>query len=438
MKDIGFVFYNYIVDCIKLSLFLIGIMNFRLNRKKNIYIGIGALQIIAVITSGLLIYQYQYSIMGLLSIFIIISICFILEGNFFRKLTYSILAYALILLLNAIIISLINMAGKSIISDQLLKLFNNILNIIIIGLAVLIRRRKNNIVTQTNLSRKVYLLLFAGAGTGTFVLTALLINTNSNVTEKVRLVMTAVTIIVIIIYCLVCLMLFFITESRDNYKALSLINQSVIESQQQYYLLVHEKQEEMRSIRHEMRNHLACIRGLYNANKLSEMEIYINQLVEESGAPDDLFDSGNDIVNAILNDAKSRYWKENIVIRLEGGFPEQLNIAPMDLCVIFANAISNAVEAIQRMEHKVDAIHYIDIKIGSYKEDIFIDIKNPTDSKLNIQNGKLLTSKKDKKHHGFGVKNIIQRVEKYQGNVDFSCNNNVFTVEIFMKNLSYK
>ena len=95
-----------------------------------------------------------------------------------------------------------------------------------------------------------------------------------------------------------------------------------------------------------MRNYIFCISSLYNQNKKTELEKYLNELIEQTKMLPELFDTGNDIVNAILNDAQSRYQKDGINILLEGGFPENLHITSMDLCTIFANAINNAVEAI--------------------------------------------------------------------------------------------
>jgi signal transduction histidine kinase len=287
---------------------------------------------------------------------------------------------------------------------------------------------------QVHISKRIYALLFAGAGTGILILTALLIRSNDAVTDNARKAMIIVTIIVVISYCAACLMMIIIMESRDNYKALSLINQSVIESQQKYYILVNDKQQEIHSIRHEMKNHLACINGLYKSNKLQEMEEYIKLLIDAADTSAELFDTGNDIVNAILNDAQSKYRKDRIMIRLEGGFPAELKIAPMDLCVIFANLVTNAVEAILRMERNQDDISYIDVKIRSFKDDLYIDMSNPVGKKVGTQNGKFITTKKDKNLHGFGVENIKQRVEKYQGTSNFTCENNLFYVEILMKN----
>ena len=53
-----------------------------------------------------------------------------------------------------------------------------------------------------------------------------------------------------------------------------------------------------------MRNHIFCISSLYNQNKKTELEKYLNELIEQTKMLPELFDTGNDIVNAILNDAQ--------------------------------------------------------------------------------------------------------------------------------------
>jgi sensor histidine kinase regulating citrate/malate metabolism len=313
-------------------------------------------------------------------------------------------------------------------------MFFSMINVITLGVFAWIKQSRKRAVIQMHISRRIYALLFSGAGTGILMIAGLLVRSNSKVTETARRAMMIATVVVTLSYCAACLMMIFVTESRDNYKALSLISQNIIESQQQYYTLVNEKQQEIRSIRHEMKNHLACIRSLYLSDKLPEMEQYIRQLIETSEYSAGLFDTGNDIVNAILNDAQSRYQKDHIAIRLEGGFPPVLYIAPMDLCVIFANLISNAVEAILKMDKREENNQCIDVKISSYKDDLYIDVKNPTAREVMLSGGRLMTTKNDKSLHGFGVQNVIQRVEKYHGTYQFHMDQDRFMVEIFMKN----
>lgn len=432
MSNIAYVFSGGIIDIMTLVLVLWGIMNIPFIDNRKI-IGITGVMMALLLLFICIFFRDNLDILMILeTCVVVLMVCFLFQGNIFKLIAYSLLAYLLALFLCICLSgigSVMNISREDMLS---LKLYN-IAAILLIGIIAFIRQRKRNRL-QFHLSKRIYALLFAGAGTGIMMIGGLLVDANSRTGERARRIVLVVTIIIMMTYCAACIMMVFITESRDSYKALSKISQSVIDAQQQYYTVVNEKQQEIRSIRHEMKNHLACIRGLYKADKLPEMEEYINQLIETSSSTEDLLDTGNDIVNAILNEVQSRYRKERIAIRLEGGFPPQLYIAPMDLCIVIANIITNAVEAIQRIESKNDDYRYVDLKISSFKDELYIDVRNPIDHKIHIMNGRPVTDKKDRNSHGFGINNVIQRVEKYKGTFHYHIKNNYFFVEINMKN----
>jgi hypothetical protein len=421
-----------LTDLFKVWIVLWGILNFTPVKKKKTYIIAVIIQCFVLFIAGFFYIDYPELVTMSWMVMIVIVFCFLFEGKLIKKMAYLLLAYLLVQFLDACLAGVFSLFAIQT-DNMFMYSLSNIINLIILGIYVAFSKIKWK-ASIHNISKRIYALLFAGAGTGILLISILCVKSNSQTTEAARRIMVLVTIIVSISYCIACLMMIFITESRDNYKALSLVSQNIIESQQQYYSLINEKQQEIRSIRHEMKNHLACIYGLYQSDKLLEMEQYIRQLIQASDLSADLFDTGNDIVNAILNDAQSRCRKDHIVIHLEGGFPEQLYIAPMDLCVIVANIISNAVEAIQRMERNDKDMYHIDLKISSFKDDLYIDVNNPCNITADTLNKSLITSKKDKKLHGFGIKNVIQKVEKYQGTFHYRIDDNIFSVEIAMKN----
>lgn len=437
MDNLWQVFSYYLLDFIKLWIVFWGIVGFKVIKKIKWIAIVGCTQVVLLLVASFYMDNYEGAIYKIITVMVVLTVSLLFEGKLFKKLAYALLTYILVLFLDVCLTGVISLLLSTtyygIRQDGFLTFICNAINVLTIGIiAGLIHfRRKSS--HPINLSKKVYALLFSGAATGITIISGFMVTTFHGANERLRRVMLITTIIVCISYSVVCLMVVIVTESRDNFKALSRINQSVIEAQQEYYLMVHEKQQEMRAIRHEMRNHLSCISGLSKAGKLAEMEEYINHLVETPDVTEDLFDTGNDIVNAILNDAQSKYKSQRIFLRLTGGFPS-LHIKPLDLCVIFANTISNAVEAVLRMDRSKDEDAFIDINISSYKDDLYIDIKNPVSGMVEIYNGNLITSKKDKTAHGFGTKNVRQRVEKYQGTINYTCENNYFKVEIFMKN----
>jgi len=438
VKEIWNLIFYYLIDLVKLGLILWGILEFPFKKNKLIILIASFLTFLLIIIAILNVGNNRSLVEAAVTIILLVTVCILFQGKSIRKLFSALLVYLCVAFCDVCVAGimslLFNMSIGDIINHDILNFIGNSFSVIVPVIIILIKKRRKRSFGKIKFSKKVYILFFTGAVTGVFIVGGLMLINLKEAGDRTRGVILIVMIIACFAYFATCLMLVFISESRDSYKVLSQINQTVIESQQRYYMLAHEKEQEIKSIRHEMKNHITCINGLYNSNKLQEMHDYINQLIDQTESVDELFDTGNDIVNAILNDAESRYQKEGIRILLEGAFPKELTIAPMDLCVIIANAISNAVEAIQKLEHNVKNETLINMKISSFKEDLFIDIWNPISHKVEILEGKLQTTKQDKSIHGFGTKNMIQRVEKYHGTIDFESKEDIFYVHIYMKN----
>ena len=431
-------FYSYGMDFITEWLILWGFINLPRTHKKRVYLITGILQSIMVIVTTFFLQDYPDTVMLVRIFSVVFVMTFLFEGKFFKKMAYALLVYILLIFLffclTSFITTVIDISEDTLVHTPIPNIVLHLLNILIILLFIYIKRHITKSKQIIHISKRIYFLLVTGTVTGIMLIAAFSNSVDNARSDQSKRIMMIVILVTVIVYVVACILMIVITDSRDNYKSLSIISQNIIESQQKYYTLVQEKQMEMRSIRHEMKNHLACIYGLYKSNKLKEMDEYIRQVIEASDVTEDLFDTGNDIVNAILNDAQSKYKKESIAIRLQGGFPEELFVSPMDLCIIFANTVSNAIEAILLMEREDKDVKYIDIGIKSFKEDLFIDIRNPISTKTEIDIGKLNTIKSNKDIHGFGVKNVIQRVEKYNGAVNFRIENREFFVEIELKN----
>ena len=66
---------------------------------------------------------------------------------------------------------------------------------------------------------------------------------------------------------------------------------------------------------------------------------------------------------------------------------------------------------------------------------VFIKMLNSINNKPLFQNGVPITTKKDKKGHGIGIKSILKIVKKYHGNLDYTYieNENIFVTTILLK-----
>jgi len=112
--------------------------------------------------------------------------------------------------------------------------------------------------------------------------------------------------------------------------------------------------------------------------------------------------------------------------------PENLDIEPVDLCIILGNALDNAIEECQRIED--DSVKKeIVLKMICKNDQLFISVANPMSGKAIIRDGRFVTIKPDARNHGFGLKNIESVVQKYDGILDILTENNIFKLNIALK-----
>ena len=127
-------------------------------------------------------------------------------------------------------------------------------------------------------------------------------------------------------------------------------------------------------MRHDMRNHLLCLRELAENGKTEQIKEYLGELSGALRETEQTVYSGNEIADAIINEKEVLARAGGVRISLEGRLPEEITIKATDLCTIFANALDNALEAVKDLEEK-----WIDIRIRQQGRMLFITFRNPTE-----------------------------------------------------------
>ena len=93
-------------------------------------------------------------------------------------------------------------------------------------------------------------------------------------------------------------------------------------------------------------------------------------------------------------------------------------------------ASDNALEAVAQVRDKKLAID-IEYKRGA----LFIQVKNTFDGEVRYAGegeGRRIATRKESAGHGLGLKNIARAVEKYNGYMDITHDNQTFTAVVFL------
>ena len=187
-------------------------------------------------------------------------------------------------------------------------------------------------------------------------------------------------------------------------------------------------QDEIRKERHELKNKYFYIQTLIHEKKFDQLEDYLNHVIGEKLSSLGEIQTGNTLMDYILNQKIQKCRKNNIKVISEILIPEHLNISEDTLCTILLNLLDNAITA---SLHEKDAdIH---ISIHCVQNYLVCKIKNKCSYNVLEQNPNLTTTKQDITHHGFGIPIIRETVEKNNGILNFNYDNHYFIATVMLE-----
>lgn len=117
-----------------------------------------------------------------------------------------------------------------------------------------------------------------------------------------------------------------------------------------------------------------------------------------------------------------------LVCIVQGELLSQL--APVDICTIFGNALDNAIEGLSQVTDR--ETRTIQVKMAQEKGFLVIRFENPYAHDLNWVGTGLGTTKVDKLSHGYGLKGIMRSVDKYQGHMVIDTGNGKFVLTLLL------
>lgn len=209
--------------------------------------------------------------------------------------------------------------------------------------------------------------------------------------------------------------------------------QEHINNQALHYSELYKHQSELRRFRHDAKNMIvtliAMIEDGQTEKALQSIESCLS-FIDETNK--NIVNSGNPIIDAILQSKVNLAQKSKIELKLFVRFESEINIDEIEFGIILGNALDNAIEAVNRIGDEGN--RYIDFRLIATDGRISVAIQNPVKENLDVT--RLTTVKKESGKHGLGISSIRRLSAKYDGMVDFSCEDRIFTVNISLSNLA--
>ena len=195
--------------------------------------------------------------------------------------------------------------------------------------------------------------------------------------------------------------------------------------QERQYELINESVERIKEQQHDFRNHLNAIYYFGQNKDWKALKMYVDELRERTVEAKQFVNTGNIIFDGVLNYKLQKAEQEKIHMDLDVLIPTDIEIEPCDITIILGNLLDNSIEA---TKGKSDS--WIRVKILYRLKRLNIIVTNTYSNELVYQGDFYQTSKQDKKKHGYGMRNIKEVVDRYDGIMDTNADNGVFTVTV--------
>lgn len=241
------------------------------------------------------------------------------------------------------------------------------------------------------------------------------------------------------------------------------IENDILNNQKEFYAeqmtVVEEADRRTRAIRHDMKNHINVIESLLKNGRTKELQEYIETMRADVYELSNKINTGNFEIDAVINNKISIMGK--LGIRLEDNIviPDNMEFEPYDMVIIIGNLLDNAVDNCnnKRIISNEYGGHSNGIDDGDcIKKENFNDNSisltmryNKGMLKLVVANNcnsiseadtyeyhnrrilsSITTAKKDKKNHGYGLKNVYRIVRKYNGSMMVKREKDRFVAEV--------
>ena len=191
-----------------------------------------------------------------------------------------------------------------------------------------------------------------------------------------------------------------------------------LERQYAYYQDKQRNEEKIRSMYHDMKNHLLLLQKQQGNMQLTE------SLLSQMSDYESYYHTGNDSLDVIIRDKAQEAQDNGIDFKCAVQFSEGAFIQPLDISTIFGNALDNAIEASMKLPQEE---RMITVKSGRVQDTLVVVFENNFGTDIMVK-----SSKSDFFFHGLGIPNIRKAVEKYAGECTIHRDNGKFIMKIIL------
>lgn len=217
-------------------------------------------------------------------------------------------------------------------------------------------------------------------------------------------------------------------QERNRHRHEEEVAKLRMQEQEERFNLISRSDTRIRHFRHDIRNHLSVLNQYLKEQKYDDAIEYLDTLGTVFNESTCISYTGIVAVDAIINHYRHEMDELGITFNWSSDIISTTDTDIFDICTIFDNLLSNAVEACSGYKGTSPSVslsanvrngHWLVIESNPLYSDVSFD-----------RHGNPLTTKPDTANHGFGCRNIREVVDKYGGSLEYLTEQGQFEIRI--------
>ncbi|MBR0132915.1 MAG: GHKL domain-containing protein [Lachnospiraceae bacterium] len=251
---------------------------------------------------------------------------------------------------------------------------------------------------------------------------------NNNETINELLLIVFIVMLLAMNYATFAFILYVVRKEKDDYELKAFFEKIEIETNRYYDM--EKSKEELKALRHEIRNSFIPVRELLKENQTQEAKNRFDQIYEETEEKLKQYqyaETGYKLIDAVLNHFLDNYSEEGLSVDYK---PIRIHIGRMEeksLASILVNLLLNVEEAMKNNKKKK-----VKIKLENRENFLLIMVANEIDESVVKNVDEERSGKQDSSSHGYGIKAIRARVKDENGLYNYYEKEDMFVTEIII------
>ncbi len=197
-----------------------------------------------------------------------------------------------------------------------------------------------------------------------------------------------------------------------------------------YFDGLQREKQQVRLLRHDLRNHLTALQGLLDQGEHEQAQRYLQELSDYPALQGGKRYCENEVANVVLGSKAMMMEGEGLIPDFSAALPDKLSITTAELCALLGNALDNATEAARLAKDK-----RIVLRLRLDKGLIMLRVENAVGQAVKSD---LSTTKKDAHQHGYGLRGMREITQRYGGTLEVQTDQEHFELLVCVPNQQVK